>query len=103
LRRTNADKRNAVKTLLYDAEWSKWSDREIARRCGVSSEFVHKSRREKDEISSLPTVGSEERTYITKHGTPSIMKTERIGSGGIVPEARMLLRETDAVEDRRAE
>ena len=35
LRRTNDDKRRAVLTLLEDAEWSTWSDREIARRCAV--------------------------------------------------------------------
>ncbi len=35
LRRTNADKRRAVLRLLEDSEWSKWSDREIARRCGL--------------------------------------------------------------------
>src|SRR5690625_1157178 len=29
-RRTNDDKRKAVKTLLNDEEWSQWSDREIA-------------------------------------------------------------------------
>ena len=40
LRRTNEDKRKAVMTLLEDAEWSKWSDREIARQCGVSHPFV---------------------------------------------------------------
>ncbi len=40
LRRTNADKRRAVETLLRDEEWSAWSDREIARRCGVSQTFV---------------------------------------------------------------
>ena len=32
---TNADKRRAVETLLNDAEWATWSDREIARQCGV--------------------------------------------------------------------
>jgi hypothetical protein len=42
LRRTNADKRKAVKTLLEDEEWSKWSDREIARQCEVSHPFVSK-------------------------------------------------------------
>src|SRR6266853_2708285 len=42
LPRTNADKRKAVTLLLADAEWSQWSDREIARRCQVSPEFVHK-------------------------------------------------------------
>lgn len=40
LRRTNADKRRAVETLLRDPEWSQWSDREIARACGVSNRFV---------------------------------------------------------------
>lgn len=40
LRRSNADKRRAVMRLLEDAEWSQWSDREIARRCGVSPTSV---------------------------------------------------------------
>lgn len=40
LRRTNDDKRKAVLTLLEDEEWAKWSDREIARACGVSHPFV---------------------------------------------------------------
>lgn len=40
LRRTNADKRRAVNRLVHDREWKKWSDREIARRCGVSHGFV---------------------------------------------------------------
>lgn len=40
LRRTNADKRRAVEALLRDEEWTQWSDREIARRCGVHHELV---------------------------------------------------------------
>jgi hypothetical protein len=40
LRRTNADKRRAVETLLRDPEWSQWSDREIARRCHVDHKTV---------------------------------------------------------------
>lgn len=40
VRRTNADKRAAVLLLLNDEEWAAWSDREIARRCGVSDPFV---------------------------------------------------------------
>lgn len=40
LRRTNQDKRKSVLRLLGDAEWAKWSDREIAKRCGVSQPFV---------------------------------------------------------------
>src|SRR5690606_34524473 len=35
LRRSNDDKRRAVLTLLSDPEWSAWSDREVARACGV--------------------------------------------------------------------
>lgn len=40
MRRTTADKRKAVMTLLDDFEWSMWSNSEIARRCGVSPTFV---------------------------------------------------------------
>jgi FtsZ-binding cell division protein ZapB len=40
MRRTYADKRKAVMTLLDDFEWSDWSNSEIARRCGVSPTFV---------------------------------------------------------------
>lgn len=43
-KRTNADKRKAVETLLKDACWQEWSDREIGRRCGVSHPFVAKMR-----------------------------------------------------------
>jgi hypothetical protein len=43
---SRADKRAAVARLLEDAEWSKLSDREIARRCAVSQPFVSKLRRE---------------------------------------------------------
>jgi uncharacterized ParB-like nuclease family protein len=45
-RRTNEDKRRAVLTLLKDPEWSKWSDREIARQVGVTHPFVAKLRGE---------------------------------------------------------
>jgi hypothetical protein len=40
IRRTNAEKRKAVRTLLGDPEWAQWSNREIARRAGVSDPFV---------------------------------------------------------------
>jgi hypothetical protein len=46
LRRTNADKRKTVGKLLEDKEWQQWSNREIARRCGVTHTFVSKLRRE---------------------------------------------------------
>ena len=73
--RTNADKRKAVITLLEDAEWSQWSDREIARRCQVSNTFVSNIR------PSLSTNDSEKQqsTYTTKHGTTATMNTANIG------------------------
>lgn len=75
LRRTNDDKRRAVLTLLEDAEWSQWSDREIARRCAVHHEMVGKLRHSLTGGSS-----SEARTYTTKHGTTATMNTAAIGA-----------------------
>jgi DNA (cytosine-5)-methyltransferase 1 len=46
LRRTSADKRKSVITLLNDEEWVQWSNREIARRCGVDEGMVRKYRAE---------------------------------------------------------
>lgn len=46
LRRTNADKRRAVETLLRDDEWTAWSNREIARRTMVSHKLVNTLRSE---------------------------------------------------------
>jgi hypothetical protein len=77
LQRTNADKRRAVETLLGDDEWSVWSDREIAKRCGVSNDFA--SRVRKSSLSSDDSEKSSERTYTTKHGTEAAMKTANIG------------------------
>jgi hypothetical protein len=87
LRRTNADKRRAVETLLRDDEWRQWSDREIARRAQVSDRFVNKLRTE-----LTANIRSENRThhdhynndaaqrsYTTKHGTTATMKTGNIG------------------------
>lgn len=75
-RRTNADKRQAVKRMLADDEWATWSDNEIAKRCAVSQPFVSSVR------SSLKAVISEkspEHTYTTKHGTRATMHTASIG------------------------
>ncbi|GAC1457970.1 MAG: hypothetical protein NVSMB70_02160 [Chamaesiphon sp.] len=68
LRRSRADETRAVMTLLQDEEWGKWSNREIARRCGVS-EFKVRSLRN----SHCDNIALTERTYITKHGTVAKM------------------------------
>lgn len=72
LRRSNVDKRRAVLRLLEDREWSQWSDRSIARCCGVHHQMVGRLRSSLEESSS-------ERKYTTKHGTTATMKTEKIG------------------------
>ena len=46
LRRTNADKRKAVQSMLDDFEWSDWTTAEIARRCRVSERMVERMREE---------------------------------------------------------
>lgn len=45
LKRTNADKRKSVETLVKDEEWGTWSDRKIAEAAGVSVTFVSALRR----------------------------------------------------------
>lgn len=96
LRRSNDDKRKAVTTLLNDAEWSKWSNREIAERCGVSHQFVN------DIRISLATVASEpSRTYTTKHGTIATMNVENIGATRTGVHNGRIMAERAAAQARR--
>ncbi len=46
LRRTQADKRRAIERLLRDEEWSKWSNRKIAKAAKVDHKTVATVRRE---------------------------------------------------------
>lgn len=73
LRRSDADKRRAVETLLADDEWGKWSDREIARRCLVSPTFVATVRK------SVTVHVDSDRTYTNRHGASAVMHTANIG------------------------
>lgn len=58
LRRTNADKRKAVKTALADAEWGELNDREIAQMCAVSHVFVNRVRKESRPVNVNKTPDS---------------------------------------------
>ena len=75
-RRTNADKRKAVMTLLDDSEWSQWSDSEIARRCAVHHSTVAAAR---GSLAKTASDESRSRTYTTRHGTTATMNTANIG------------------------
>jgi hypothetical protein len=48
----------AVTTLIHSERWSEWSDREIARQCGVSHTYVAVVR--SDHVATLPDAGSQE-------------------------------------------
>jgi hypothetical protein len=52
LPRSRSDKVKAVTTLIRSERWSGWSDREIARQCGVTHPFVAAVRREHLETFS---------------------------------------------------
>lgn len=76
LPRSNADKRRAVETLLRDEEWSRWSDREIARRAGVSP-------------STVGTIRSELSVQVGQMEAPRLVER-----GGTVYEQRPHVRPT---------
>ena len=79
LRRSNADKRKAVTTLLQDEEWSRWSNRAIARQCKVNDKTVAKIRRELAEDNSIcgfPQMG-ENHTRKVKRGKQVYQQQKR--------------------------
>jgi protein gp37 len=78
LRRTNADKRRSVMVMLEDEEWRQKSDREIARCCCVSHDFVNRTR--KADLSSNDRCEPPTRT-VTRGGTTYQQDTTNIGKG----------------------
>lgn len=62
LRRTNEDKRRAVRLLLEDREWGQWSDHAIARASAVSQQFVSKMRGQLTTVVSSTRLGIDGKT-----------------------------------------
>ena len=85
LRRTREDKRKAVMALLYDEEWMEWSNREIARKCNVSYQFVNNLKKKlcnKDtdkEIITGEFPSDNQKKYKDRYGNESVMDTSNIG------------------------
>ena len=77
-RRSNADKRAAVMRLLKDEEWSRWSDREIARRACVDNAFVSRLR---NSICGRTT--DRPRRKVSRGGKTYEMNTAKIGNGAV--------------------
>lgn len=103
-RRTNADKRKAVMTMLADAEWCQWSDREIARTCSVHNDTVSRLRKEsylsesdRCEIPAERKVIRNGGTYtldISNIGKKSNPVKDALWAGEITPE------QADAIADK---
>jgi uncharacterized ParB-like nuclease family protein len=90
LRRTNEDKRRAITAMLKDPEWSKWSDRAIAKACAVDHKSVAKVRRELTAPASgeIPTPTQE-------RGKPN--GAGEIPSGGSMVERMLASVPTEAL------
>jgi hypothetical protein len=76
LRRSNEDKHAALRAavLLMESRSENWSDREIARRCGVSQQFVSSHREQLTTEVSSPI-----RQVATKDGRSYQLNTANIG------------------------
>lgn len=76
-RRSNDDKRRAVRTLLEDAEWGARSDAWVAERARVNSATVAKLRRElaaqdpKSDPGEERRVGRDGKAYPAQRGSPA--------------------------------
>ncbi len=100
-RRTNDDKRRAITRLLSDSEWSRWSDSDIRKHCNVSLDMVQRYRasityRTVSEKPPTPAPavpdavrarareiedgGGVPRFYKNRHGSVSVMRTDKIGT-----------------------
>lgn len=71
LKRTNEDKRQAVLLLLNDSEWTQWSNRAIAERCGVSHHLVNDLRKTVEPDSTVL-----ERKFTTSTGKTATHKVD---------------------------
>lgn len=80
LRRTNADKRKAVLTLLKDEEWSKWSSNKIAQICKVSNHLVDELKNYILENSKIEKIhNTEQPRIVERNGKTYEMQTANIG------------------------
>lgn len=75
-KRDKADKRKVVETILSNPDWKCWSDREIARRCGVSNTFVGKVR---DQMLAKSTRYGKQTRIASRSGQQYPMNISNIG------------------------
>lgn len=68
LRRTNADKRKSVESLLNDEEWCKWSDNKLADQAAVHHDLVASVRRQLAESASSPAAKANGQPRVGRDG-----------------------------------
>jgi hypothetical protein len=91
LRRSRSDKLKAVTTLIHSERWSGWSDREIARQCGVSHTYVAAVRSER--VATLPDAGPQEQEAAAE--TPPADDPSATEASGARPVRRRTARRGD--------
>ena len=89
LNRTNADKRNAVTTMLQDPEWASWSDNAIAKACHVSAMTVGRYRSELapiyNKVIDAPTRTVERNGKTYEQNTANIGKAAPVAAAAPAP------------------
>jgi len=97
LRRTNADKREAVELLLRDEEWSRWSDRAIARHCKVADTMV--GDRRKAICGLTADTAKPGKRKVERNGKVYEQKTDNIGKR---PAAAATLPDTSPIAAQKS-
>jgi len=98
-RRTSADKRRAIETMLRDGEWGRWSDQKIAAQCHADPKTVGTVRRKLEVSLEIPEMGT--RRTVTRGGKTYEMDTGRIG--GAVASGSAAVGDAEEPQAARAE
>ncbi len=80
LPRSENDKRRAVVSMLADEEWSKWSNREIAKACKVSEYYVRSVKADLSTIESQ-IAGTDVATDTTNYPSKSLIEETARNTG----------------------
>jgi len=82
LRRTNADKRRAVVTLLEDSEWNEWSNRAIAKQVCVSEFMVRKLRQSICDKNADTNLNNSDEFICDKNADTNLNNKRKVKRGG---------------------
>ena len=103
-RPTNDDKRKGVITMLKDIEWQDYSNREIARICGVSHTLVNDIRTELEKASSGNSSTMQESSQSTEEKKPQDPVAEfnqsEIERETLIAAADKLREENESLQDQ---